>query len=253
MAKDSTSAVTNSTKKRKRQRTKITSPEDSHNDDGTNPSRTRISTPTNAGATLPLTGITLAISTMDVKSKKEENDNGGASSDTDDHTDQIWSYKTVQKLSMALGARVSGQVHKKLTLLLCTPSALREPATQRVRKAIRHGIPLVHVKWLFDCKAQNKCLEFRDKYLLDTKSKGTIKSDQPALVSTSRKEISDCNGANDLTSDTLDETEEDVSGAGWTPAEDLGCCCVCHENGTAEQCPWCEECSITAANALVTK
>ena len=96
-------------------------------------------------------------------------------------------------------------------------------------------------------------MEFQDKYILDAKSNGTIKSDQPALVPTLRKDLSECDGAKDSTSNTINETEEGMSGAGWTPAEDLGCCCVCHENGTADECPWCTECSITAANALATK
>ena len=218
-------------------------------------------------STLFLNGITLAISTMDNNNNTNNNDTDKKHV-PDHHHDSsnssavvvavLWSYKAVQKLSIQLGARVTGQVHRNLTVLLCTPSAVQHPATQRVRKAIRHGIPLVHVQWLFDCQEQNKCLAFHD-YVLDSSSKckannnsrKVVNSEKTMAMTTplsTRTLIDDCIGAGDSTSDDddkLDETEEeDVSGAGWTPAEDLGCCCVCHENGTADQCPWCSECSV---------
>jgi len=30
--------------------------------------------------------------------------------------------------------------------------------------------------------------------------------------------------------------------AGWTEPKELGCCCLCHENGTTKDCEWCTDC-----------
>ena len=30
--------------------------------------------------------------------------------------------------------------------------------------------------------------------------------------------------------------------AGWTEPVSIGCCCVCHENGTTNDCTWCVDC-----------
>ena len=248
-------AANNSTKKRKRpySTTKRIASHDDGSDDhdaGTNPTKVAKTTT----LTLFLKGMTLAISTMEDKKHNADNDNND-----NDRRRSLWSYKAVQKLGIELGARVSGQVHRAVTLLLCTPSALRDPATQRVRKAIRHGIPLVHVQWLFDCQEQNMCLEFRD-YVLDAKSScetGDNHKSEKALrlmatTSTARTLIDDCNEIDDSIK-SVEVTGEDVSGAGWTPAEDLGCCCVCHESESAHQCPWCAECSVTTGNAAAGK
>ena len=199
--------------------------------------------PSNAStrpSTLPLlSGLTLAISTMD---NNPNNNCDGIKHDQEHHPsdDQRFTYNGVQKKVNMLGARVSGQVHSKVTLLLCTHSALRGLATQRVRKAIRRGVPLVHVQWLYDCEMQGKRLSWNE-YLLDAEA--------AAIVEKHRKNLSSVKSAMASRTSIEDESEIDDSEAGWTPAEDLGCCCICHENGTAEICPWCMDCHVRVLQA----
>lgn len=37
------------------------------------------------------------------------------------------------------------------------------------------------------------------------------------------------------------DDNHDVPDSGWTSPVDVGCCCVCHENGDAD-CEWCTDC-----------
>jgi hypothetical protein len=154
---------------------------------------------------LPLVGLTLAISTLDVKGQQHEN--------------RDLSYKTIQKLCIELGAKVTGQAHKRVSALLCTVTSL-ENATQRVRKAVKHDIPLIDVAWLYECQKQQKRIPLEGDYVLDK-----------SLVSEKKKE-GGCN-----------PDYEEVPEKGWSEPVEFGCCCVCHENMDPE-CPWCADCSI---------
>lgn len=183
------------------------------------------------------------------------------------------SYKTIRKLALELGATVSSQVHKRVAALVCTTNSFvqqqQEPqrdetesnattisgmATQRVRKAIKFNIPLIHVQWLYDCQTQCKYLPWKD-YELD-KSLVTIKPPRNGDTDASIKPINqtNMNSKNDNNNNDNDDTNcsvnsDEIPDTGWTPAQDLGCCCVCHETneGTVSQslsCPWCTDCSV---------
>jgi hypothetical protein len=169
---------------------------------------------------LPLVGLTLAISTLDVKGQEHEN--------------RDLSYKSISKLCVELGAKVAAQVHKKVSALICTTTSLQN-ATQRVRKAVKHDIPLVDVTWLYECQKDKTDtglqVSFQD-YLLDK-----------SLV----REIPKQGGGG------MNPDYEEIPDKGWTEAEDLGCCCVCHENGSGDVCPWCTDCTTNTAAARAKK
>ena len=202
--------------------------------------RSRSSTSTTNGSTTKkktsiLSGVTIAVSTL--QNDGGDNDNSKNSTPTkmtkqdthSSHEQQQHSYKAVTDLCRTAGATVSSQVHKKVKCVLCTPAAVAQ-ATQRVRKARKKSIPLVDVAWLFACLKQSKQLEF-DAYVLDypeqlppTKSTGSTNNDGEIHV--------ECVDARDIPED-----------AGWTEAVNVGCCCVCHENGDTD-CPWCTSCNV---------
>ena len=52
----------------------------------------------------------------------------------------------------------------------------------------------------------------------------------------------DSDGGDDTTQIDDDETNVPDDNAGWTDPVSIGCCCVCHENGTTKYCPWCVDC-----------
>lgn len=162
---------------------------------------------------LPLKGLTLAISTLDVKGQQHEN--------------RDLSYKTIQSLCIELGAKVTGQAHKRVSALICTVTSLQN-ATQRVRKAIKHDIPLLDVAWLHECQKKEARIAF-DEYLLDKK-----------LVSDKKKE----SGSN--------PDYEEVPEKGWSEPVAFGCSCVCHENLDPD-CPWCADCSVNRGKRRKTE
>lgn len=166
-----------------------------------------------------LSGFTLAISTLDVKGKK--------------HSHQENSYKCISKVAKRLGAKVTGQVHKRISALVCTPTSLQN-ATQRVRKARQHNIPLVDVMWLHQCEKRRALIEWKDYEL---------KNDD--LLDSSENKTAICRAISVIDDVNLD-TNETIPEAGWSEGVELGCCCVCHENGD-EDCPWCVNCSVNAA------
>lgn len=53
---------------------------------------------------------------------------------------------------------VSPTVHKKVSFVICTPQATKE-MTQRVRKAVKFGIPLVNEKFLHQCIKKGKMID----------------------------------------------------------------------------------------------
>ena len=114
------------------------------------------------------------------------------------------------------------QVCKRTQVLVCTTCAVQK-ATQRVRKAFKKRIPIVNVEWLERCRLEKKKLDYA-AYSLDDEAKKAIDNRQETLE-------------NDKS------TEEVDPNAGWTEAVTLGCCCVCHENGTEKECQWCTDCT----------
>ncbi|CAJ1966670.1 unnamed protein product [Cylindrotheca closterium] len=158
---------------------------------------------------LPLKGVVLSISTL--------NDSKG-------NTGGEVNYSSAAQLCRDLGAEVLGQVGKRVKYMICTKSAV-EQATQRVRKAHKKGILIVNIDWLEKCKQEKKLLSV-ENYLMDEEAKVAIESRQ-------KKQ--------DKTANDDGGIEVPPDDAGWTEAIALGCCCVCHENRTANECQWCKD------------
>jgi hypothetical protein len=156
----------------------------------------------------PLEGILLAVSTFD-----------GIENET--RTTRDISYTLVVKSCREARAMASGKVHNRVRFLICTPSAVVK-ATQRVRKAIRKRIPLIDSKWVQRCLQENKRVDQSEFSLNHLATVQTGAADKP--------------NAPRPDGPTFDSS-------GWSEPFDLGCCCVCHENGTLN-CGWCVECSI---------
>ena len=163
----------------------------------------------------PLAGVTISVSTL--------SDNTKSSTETTSN-----SYNDVCKLCRELGADVIELVCKRVNVLVCSEAAVRQ-ATQRVRKAIKRNKPLVSVTWLEQCRKLGRKVDF-EEYRLDKKAKDAIQNRMDRL----RTE------ENNFDEDNF----EAIPDSGWSEPKDLGCCCVCHENGTTADCPWCVNCPL---------
>ena len=163
----------------------------------------------------PLQGMMVAVSTLDVKGKA--------------HTDAQSSYKAISDLCRSLGASVTGQVHSRVTCLICNRSAVRH-ATQRVRKALKKNIPLVDVTWVRRCHEEGKRIAYNE-YCLNELAINVLES-------------------RTIDVDTADDALalHEIPESAWSEPTSLGCCCVCHENGD-DKCPWCLECDVNKPNA----
>lgn len=151
----------------------------------------------------PLRGVILSVSTL----------KDGQSDDKGD------GYNEVCKLSKDMGAQVTGQVSKRVQLLLCTRSAV-DKATQRVRKAYKKKIPVVDVAWLEACREAGGSVD-TSSFRLDELAKDAIAKRERSL------------------GDEADPAAEVPPDAGWTESVSYGCSCVCHENGAGKDCQWC--------------
>lgn len=185
-----------------------------------------------------LNGIKLAISTYD-----QEKQNQRVNPNTESN---INSYKSVMSDCLACGAQVTSQVHKRVYALICTkPAILRK--TQRIRKALKLGIPLIDVSWVRDCMSEQTRIGFssssgeeKSKYLLNEYAKklfensdGAVKNNK--ILETQAETKYDGSPENDLTSKIKKVIEKYGT---WSDPVDCGCCCVCHENGD-DECKWC--------------
>jgi hypothetical protein len=173
----------------------------------------------------PLAGMVLCISTLkdNVKSKKSSD---SADKNEKDKESASISYNDVCQSCRDLGADVIDLVCKRVTLLVCTEAAVRQ-ATQRVRKALKRNKPLVSLDWLEQCKKRGRAVDF-EEYRLDKKAKDALQNRNDRLSASAED----------------DSGLEFVPDAGWSEPKELGCCCVCHENGTTADCPWCVDCKV---------
>ena len=171
---------------------------------------------------LPLSGMVLAISTLAVKNQQHQN-----------------SYKTTADRCRALGAMVTGQVHKQVTALICTESAAKK-ATQRIRKALKKSVPIVDVSWLDRCVEKGVAVP-RDGYRLDETARNAVLDNKAMTTQDTETHPKDNNVH-------VDVAEND----GWSEPVELGCCCVCHENGD-DDCPWCHDCDVNRAKRMRAK
>lgn len=167
----------------------------------------------------PLSGMTISVSTLSDKKK-------ACSTDYNDTEAAPNSYNEVCRSCRELGADVTDLVCKRVDVLVCSEAAVRQ-ATQRVRKAIKRNKPLVSITWLEHCRRQGRKVDL-EEYRLDKKANHSIRKREDRLVD---EEL--ILGGSEL---------EAVPDSGWSETKDLGCCCVCHENGTTDDCPWCIDC-----------
>jgi hypothetical protein len=177
-----------------------------------------------------LKGMIVAISTVQ-NSDTVSNSNSDSNSKAASLEEQRYSYRQVSDSCQSAGAKVSGQAHKKVHCLLCTPAAMAQQS-QRVRKAIKNHVPLVHVHWLDQCLAKNQRLPF-DEFLLESNNKGAGKESMGAPSN---------NDTGNVSVDRDDNHEAIAAEAGWSDPVDVGCCCVCHETGTTANCEYCKDC-----------
>ena len=166
----------------------------------------------------PLSGMTISVSTLSDNTKSKTDEDQTSSS----------SYNVVCRTCRELGADVIDLVCKRVTLLVCSEEAVKH-ATQRVRKAIKKKKPLVSVVWLDRCKNDGRRVDY-EEYRLDSKARKSIQNREDRLQIAQAA----------LNEDNIDA----LPASGWTEAQDLGCCCVCHENGTTADCPWCIDCPL---------
>ena len=184
-------------------------------------------------------------------------------------------YKSVVALCESGGAACTPQVHKKVFCVVATGSAI-QAATQRVRKAWKKGIPVVKLEWVKDCLVSGKLLAFGDyrvsmgaakpksetsKKDVSAPSKATNVADSPidmtertvalgcCCVCHETGETANCEWCVDCVAPSPEEEAPSNATNVVDPPIDmaertvnLGCCCVCHENGTAANCEWCVDC-----------
>ena len=167
----------------------------------------------------PLQGLVLAIS---VTTNKNTDDKKRAKQESG------WSYRNAAAHCQTLGATVSSQITKKVTALVASDEAVSQ-ATQRVRKAMKKGKPIVSLKWLEACAQQGKRVNMQPFSLMEWAAAAIQVYDENKQGANAKAK----------TAEEEDEDDDDPN-AGWTEAVSLGCCCVCHEMGTTADCEWCK-------------
>jgi len=175
-----------------------------------------------------LNGLTLAVTTLE--NKREGNSSAA----------QLSWKNTIDKCKQN-GASITSQVHKRVHALIVSDAAVRN-ATQRVRKALKLGTPIVDIGWIEACIKDNNRVDWAD-YLRNDEAKKAAGAKKKASANvTSGAE--GCAVKFDSSNDCNDDAN---AVSGWSEAVELDCCCVCHENGDLE-CPWCTgetECNLT--------
>ena len=166
---------------------------------------------------------------------------------------------------------MTNQISKRVQLLISTSSAITQ-ATQRVRKAHKRNVPIVSIDWLFTlhtnyCKQQQQ----QQQQNLQNNNKKQVVVEIPAVEdylfddnfieeaiakhntnSNEKEKHQPVDDNNDATHEvvavaTEHTTAEDIdilNNMGWTKPKELGCCCVCHENGSEKDCQWCVDCVV---------
>jgi len=134
-----------------------------------------------------------------------------------------WNYKRVTALCEAAGAKCSSQVHKKVFCVVATVNAI-DQETQRVRKAWKREIPVLRLEWLQSCLREQSLIPMEDYEV------------QPPGVSRGKK-VKESKPTQE-TEDAMHTIEE--------RKVDLGCCCVCHELQTTDDCEWCVDCRTSS-------
>ena len=211
-----------------------------------------------------LAGMTLAVSTL----KSEEhgtnrNDSSEANSRGRNGNSSLSSYHEVCDFCQELGATVMGQVCKRTEMLVSTETAASN-ATQRIRKAIKKGKPIVSVEWLKECRSQKKRVDievFRLESIVqasmqkraenrnddkddDAEQEDSLIQAEETKIKKKEKKKKDKKKKKHREEKNLSSSSKAEDGLYAARTIDLGCCCVCHELGTDKDCEWCVECPV---------
>jgi hypothetical protein len=187
----------------------------------------------NGGAHKPLQGLTIAVSTLVAAADKNERELGPTGGSKERNN-----YKCLVQLCQKAGAQTTGQVHSRVDCVVATEHAIRD-ATQRVRKAWKKGIPVVHVAWVERCCKENRRLPMKGSYVFETPASDS--SIVTTAASTSQKGIERDGGARKRRKTGKEQVSTPIEEAPSVKTVQLGCCCACHENGDTD-CPWCVSC-----------
>ena len=199
----------------------------------------------------PLSGMVLSISTFSEERNNNKRSYGERQLLQEENAEApnnsaLLSFHSVSSQCQSLGATVTSQISKRVQLLITTSSAINQ-ATQRVRKAYKRQIPIVSIDWLHACNYDKKKNGSTgevwipppiDDYLIDISTiQEAIQKHQKSSTSSSGNTYNSKTTKKEKSStETQDFDDDDI---GWSEPKDLGCCCVCHENGSEQDCKWC--------------
>jgi hypothetical protein len=176
-------------------------------------------------------------------------------------------YDSLRDQAKALGAKVSGILHKNVAALVATAEACSQ-GTQRVRKALRFSVPIVSPAWLDACVSAGRILptdsfeqeigvQARLKVCTDSANKRAnsifnAKSEVPPSKSKDIGVISkQCSHNLPGKTVSLQHNEGAAAAEAWVSSAgitvDFGCVCSCHDadcepflGQEATTCEWCE-------------
>jgi len=124
--------------------------------------------------------------------------------------EMCWNRGELERIVKAAGGQVSPIVHQRVNIVVATAIAAKK-RSQRVRKALKHAIPIVSPEFLMKCHEMQQ-LEPVDNFLLEVPNEETAPVVKSQTFPT--------------------ETEVPIR------VVDLGCCCSCHDDGKSS-CDWC--------------
>lgn len=157
-----------------------------------------------------------------ISAKTLESDEGGsaaaAASSAPEQQEAGLSYSAVRALIEKAGGSVSSVTHKRVHVLVATERAVAR-RTQRVRKALKHKVPIVSVDYLMACDKAQECLPTAG-FVLD-QIEPEPKAEQHAGATTRAP-------ARELGKPVV------------VKSVDLGCCCSCHDSGKPD-CGFCAD------------
>jgi len=136
--------------------------------------------------------------------------------DEDSVPDKDFNHDHLRQLIEARGGSVSPMLHKRVSVFLATEIAVTKNS-QRIRKAVKYGVPVVKIEYLNACLEASMMLDVEDfafdsDLFMKPNSKKVIKN----VVHSPSKEFTK-----------------------YAPRViDLGCCCSCHDSGKSD-CSWC--------------
>eukprot|EP00035_Acanthoeca_spectabilis_P026865 m.464516 g.464516 ORF g.464516 m.464516 type:complete len:282 (-) comp23548_c0_seq1:2929-3774(-) len=180
-----------------------------------------------------LTGCKIAVtslsggSNIDLPSQNDAGATDGGSTTDRDLTSRV----------TALGATFSATVHKKLDALVASRTAMIA-RTQRVRKALKFGIPILKPEWIAACEKANAWVDVSE-YVWPNRVERAPTGQGPEEGQDSDEPSSDEHGQLNRSG----SPGEPGATPSWQPPEEwTSCYCSCHDDESAPPfCEWCIE------------